>query len=61
MVCSCRPGADGKGCGEDCINFHASMECHPKHCPCGEGCQNQRRAAAPLRPRETRERRLARR
>ena len=42
MLCSCTPGPDGKGCGEDCLNRSLFYECHPRFCRCGEGCLNQR-------------------
>ena len=46
MQCDCEMmyenGEPLDGCGEDCINRMLMFECHPKLCPCGEFCQNQR-------------------
>ena len=47
MRCECElecdeEGRPEEGCGEDCINRLLMIECHPKSCPCGEYCLNQR-------------------
>jgi len=42
MVCQCRVGADGKGCGDECLNRTLFYECDPRFCPCRDACQNQR-------------------
>jgi histone-lysine N-methyltransferase SETD2 len=42
MLCACAPGADGRGCGEECLNRTLFYECDSRFCPCGEACGNQR-------------------
>lgn len=47
MRCECELEVDEEGqprdgCGEDCINRLLMIECHPKTCPCGDYCMNQR-------------------
>lgn len=44
MVCACAPAsAGGNSCAHrDCLNGMLNLECHPRHCPAGKECKNQR-------------------
>lgn len=43
-----------QGCGELCLNYITSVECHPKNCPAKTQCQNQRFRRGPLQKTEIR-------
>ena len=47
MICGCKVGPDGIGCGEGCLNRLACLECVARYCPCGDRCTNQRCASTP--------------